>query len=247
MMNQLTEALRMLIRGILHPGPTPGRWAIGSLVLIGVAVLLDIALIERGLTIHDNAGRYFGEGRPGTVAVVALLVTSAVICVLIGRDLAGDALARFWFVFAGVFAFLAADDMFKIHERIDPLIARVFGLDPEAAFVDEIDSVLVALYLPLVAFLTWKHRVRLAEVGWFVLSMSIGAVLFVGMVVVDIANGSVALEESLKLFAAVAIVLALAAARLTWREQRATVKANASHDGRSEPSATHSLPSASGS
>ncbi|MEM1329059.1 MAG: hypothetical protein AAGG07_00715 [Planctomycetota bacterium] len=218
--------LQTAFSSLLRPGPPPTRWARPAIaVAIGFA-LFTAVLIERGWSIHENTGRYFGEGRPGTVAVVVLFVISGVFCLLAARDLgvyAGDRpgkrrFARFWRWFAVLLFYLAADDMFKVHENLDVMIASAAGLDDEKHWVDEIDSIIVALYLPLMVALAWPHRIRLAGTRWLVVCMSLAIVLFIGMVVIDISEGPVALEESLKLFAAVAIMLGVAAARDTYRD-----------------------------
>lgn len=220
----MRELVATTFRSLRRPGPPPPKWAKQAAVVVALMILFGIVLIERGLALHDNPGRYFGEGRPGTTVPVVLLLVSGVFCWLIAKDLRGQqslemgrGFRRFWLAFGGVFAYLAVDDMFKVHERIDPLLAQIFSLNAQSRLVDEIDSVIVAAYLPIVAILAWPHRERLVKTSWFLICMAVASLLFAAMVVFDMAGNMPAVEESFKLFAAVAITIGISAARKTYQ------------------------------
>ena len=205
----------LALKGMVHPHRPHARWtkpAIGVLIGVGVVIAL---LVTAGVVRHDNPGRYFGEGRPGTTATVLMLLVAAGYSWSIWYALRPRKLARFWLVAAIGFAWLAIDDQFKGHETIDNWINLALGRDPEgSAAADNLDVLIVALYLPITAALAWPHRSQLCRLRWAVLCTFVGAACFGVMVWIDWRGGSVAVEESAKLLAVTMLALAIGAARI---------------------------------
>ena len=132
------------------------------------ALVLNCALVSyailRGLGKSGNPGRYFGEGRFTTFFSCAQLLLVAFFAwqtflnrrrLAPGRSVfSGPAL---WAFVAAGFLFLAADDAFKIHERIDIIIHEVFQMQ-ETPFTDRLDDALIALYGVIGFGFLWTYR-----------------------------------------------------------------------------------------
>jgi hypothetical protein len=120
--------------------------------------------ISRGLGKTGNPGRYFGEGRFTTIVSCAQLLLVALfgwLTFLARRRLAngrgifsGPVL---WAFIAAGFVFLAADDAFKIHERLDLIIHEIFHLQ-ETSLTDRLDDGLIALYGVIGCGVLWSYR-----------------------------------------------------------------------------------------
>ena len=203
------------LKGMLHPGWPHPRWAEPAVgVPIGIGLLVAY-LVTAGLIRHDDSGHYFSESRPGTTATVVMFLAAAGWSWSIWHGLRPRKLARFWLVAALGFVWLAIDDQFKGHERLDIWINHALGRDPEGSkAADNLDVLIVALYLPIAAALAWPHRSQLCRLRWALLCTFAAAGCFGVMVWVDWRGGLNAVEESAKLLAATLLALAVGAAHI---------------------------------
>ena len=183
-------------------------------MLIGIGVLIAL-LVTAGVVRHDNPGRDFGEGRPGTTATVVMFLAAAAWSWSIWYGLRPHKLARFWLVAAIGFVWLAIDDQFKGHETLDIWINHARGRDPEGSkAADDLDVLIVAIYFPIAAALAWPHRSQLCRLRWALLCTFAATGCFGVMVWIDWRGGLDAVEESAKLLAATLLALAVGAARI---------------------------------
>lgn len=81
--------------------------------------------------------------------------------------------ARIWALISLGFFFLALDEAFSIHERIDGLIHAVLAID-ETAVTDRIDDLIVLLYGVVGAFLIYLHRGEFRGLGGFYKYLAVG-------------------------------------------------------------------------
>jgi hypothetical protein len=124
-----------------------------------IALAITLGLIPAG-----KPGRYFGEGRFTTViSCVQLLVTAFFSSrIFFARQahaakLASISAAWVWVVIAAGFVFLAADDAFQIHERLDHTIHRTLDMQ-ETPWTDRLDDVIIALYGLIGLVILWLCR-----------------------------------------------------------------------------------------
>ena len=132
---------------------------------IVVANLIVIALaIFLGLVTTGKPSRYFGEGRFTTIISCAQLLAVAffsgrIFLVRLPRaaKVASISTAWVWGFIAVGFAFLAADDAFEIHERLDRIIHESFHIQ-ETAWTDRLDDMIIAVYGFLGFSVLWLFR-----------------------------------------------------------------------------------------
>jgi hypothetical protein len=196
----------------------PGRPPAGLPAVAGVLLVLCLAavvvLIQLGQTWHDDPHRYFGERKAGTYLSFVNLVATAVVAALVARRLAGSSFARFWGVAAAGFVWLACDDLFVLHERIDRAVHGLLGLDPDDPITDHLDDLIVAGYGAAAAALAYVHRAHLASVRWMLVILALAFVVFAMMVVVDFLHLSKTVEDALKVVAGTLILVGFLAAWL---------------------------------
>lgn len=123
-------------------------------------------------------GIFGGSDSTELASLIVLLVTS-VIC---GRvfELRRDANvplffdpARIWALISLGFFFLALDEAFSIHERIDGLIHAILAIE-ETAITDRIDDLIILLYGVVGAFLIYLHRGEFRGLGRFYKYLAVG-------------------------------------------------------------------------
>ncbi|MEL7473159.1 MAG: hypothetical protein AAGK04_07570, partial [Planctomycetota bacterium] len=166
---------------------------------------------------HDNPGRYFGEGRPGTIATVLAFLLAGIVAGQNWWDLRPSRFARFWFVAGVGLVGLAIDDQFKVHEAIGDWITETTNMQGPT---DHVDDIVVLFYAPiagLVALPFWRRLLRL----WGMIAyLGIGFTFFMAMALWDMRLEEdydfdpYAMEESFKLLSAVSIAVAMMSARL---------------------------------
>jgi hypothetical protein len=197
---------------LLRPGPPPPGWPRAAAALLTVSAVLVTLTIAAGVAWHDNPAKYFGERKFGTYVSFFMLLGGAIVSGLIARRLRGAPSRRFWLTAAGLFAWVACDDLFVFHERADKLVHAVLGWDPDDALTDAGDDAIVALYGLVAAWQAYRHRHHLLQLRWMVLTMSVAFACFCAMVVMDVRHASKAIEDTLKVAAGTLIVVALLAA-----------------------------------
>ncbi len=155
-----------------------------ALLALAINVAIVIFTVALGLHKTGNPSRYFGEGRFTTaISCFELLLTAwfaSRICSVRRAQLAG----RGWFsgpilwalVSAG-FVFLAADDAFKFHERLDHVVHVVFHLQ-KTALTDRIDDAIILLYGLIGLAVLWTFRRELRPLRVMLAPLVIGFVFF---------------------------------------------------------------------
>jgi hypothetical protein len=130
---------------------------VGNFVIIAFAIIL-------GLVTAGKPGRYFGEGRFTTALSCGQLLAVAFFSgrmFLARRPLAATigsiSAAWVWGFIAAGFTFLAADDAFEIHERLDRLTHTTFHIQ-ETAWTDRLDDMIIAVYGLLGFSILWLFR-----------------------------------------------------------------------------------------
>ena len=138
-----------------------------NLIVIVLAILL-------GLLKSGNPSRYFGEGRFTTFWSATQLLAIAGLSWLIfirrhrPATLEPNGAPWFrrvhcvWLLMAVGFVFLAADELFELHERMDRFIIR--GLDlPRAPLTDRLDDAIMASYGLIGLAVLWLSRRELVS------------------------------------------------------------------------------------
>ena len=198
---------------LTRPGPAPRGWARrAALLVVGAAVAALVIALAGWLTRRDP-GRYFGEQRPGTLLSAGLLFACAETCRRIHALPGAASFGRFWAAHAVLFAYLALDELLRVHERLDKLIHWLLGLNARNRISDHLDDLILIAYAAFAAALWFRARRLLLRLPWTLLTMAAGFVLFAAMLAVDIAAQTKAVEDGLKLVAGATILSAFLAAR----------------------------------
>ena len=153
-----------------HDGPVPGarpgrdaRLRPTTRDVLAGAAAMTLAVLAYALATGDIT-KAFAEGRPGTYLSMTLLLATAVVSFAIRRRRiaagARPAAALIWLLIGAGFVFLALDEGFEIHERLDRLIHSVGGFE-ETAWTDRIDDVIILAYgvLGLAALILWRREI----------------------------------------------------------------------------------------
>jgi hypothetical protein len=154
---------------------------------------LNLTAVGLGVLVYWYAGvDLFREGSVITIASVVQLATITRISMKIMQARGGgrrrpvwrEPRAVWWATSLG-FAFLAADDLFKIHENIDSLIHYAFDLEKNGVS-DRIDDALVGIYGLVGIGLLIVYRVELKNYGEAIPYLVVGFALLFIMVALDI-------------------------------------------------------------
>lgn len=149
---------------------------------VGVCVLFAVA----GLVAEGDSGKFFGEGKPGTLLSVLLLGLSAYASFKRARGGLPRRVRIGWLVFGVSLALAALDDMFKGHENADKMINGWLGLDPDG-IAGKLDDILVLLYvIPAAVVMAWSWRSFFFREVTFFWRMMVAGLFFLSMVVFDI-------------------------------------------------------------
>lgn len=133
---------------------------------------------------------HFEEGGPLTWYSAAQLLAAAILCRRIRRQRPAAAPGRgLWTMLGLGFVFLALDELFKIHERIDEAAHALLGLR-QTELSDQIDDLIVLAYAMVGAALLWRWRAELKRHGALWRYLAAGLVLTLAMVAADIASDS---------------------------------------------------------
>ncbi len=172
---------------------------------VGIGLLLMVY----GVAAHDDAGKLFGEGKPGTLLSVLMLALGALASARRAMSDLPRSVRIGWAIFGCSLALASADDMFKLHETLDHAINTRLGLDPDG-FADRLDDVLVVMYaLPAMLVVLWSwRRFAFATPGLFP-RLFVAGVFFSLMVLLDVLDRWYAAEELCKIIAAALIFSAV--------------------------------------
>ncbi len=129
---------------------------VANLIIVAFAIILGL--------VSGKPSRYFGEGRFTTAFSCAQLLAVAFFSSRIffaRRPLASKvgsiSAAWVWVFIAASFVFLAADDAFEIHERLDRIIHSTFHIR-ETAWTDRLDDAIIAIYGFIGLAILWLFR-----------------------------------------------------------------------------------------
>ncbi len=149
------------------------------LLMIGLCILLGAALPPH------NPAKMFDEYRPFTIYSVILLAICGVVCAQCAR-LAVAGARTAWTLMAAGFFYLAVDDLSGIHEALDEVINKAFGLDPKATLPDLLDTAIVVLYGIVGVAVLYRHRRDFFKLRGFNAGIVRAASAGVVMVVLDV-------------------------------------------------------------
>lgn len=202
-------------------------WAPATRQTAGIAFGLTAGVVGLcvavGLIDNGDASKWFGEGKPGTLLPVGLLVVSGVVGLKLAlgsrlaererwRVVAGRASWRWGWALLGVALIVAGcDDMFRWHENLDLWLHARFDADP-TGFSDVLDDLFVVGYVAPAGVATWLLRRFLARSSATLQCWAAAFVGFAAMVVLDISEAHAALEEIAKNVAAAFLFVGIAAA-----------------------------------
>lgn len=184
--------MRKLLEHFQNLDRAPGDWELHDyaahawrlalrvwLLMIGLCILLGAALPPH------NPAKTFDEYRPFTIYTVILLVICGVVCVQCAR-LAVAGARTAWTLMAAGFFYLAVDDLSGIHEALDEVINKAFGLDPKATLPDLLDAGIVVLYGIVGVAVLYRHRRHFFKLKGFNAGIVKAASACVVMVVLDV-------------------------------------------------------------
>ncbi len=137
-------------------------------ITIFLELIAIFSAIIRAIVLDRNPQRYFGEGGYITWISFTQLLIMAVIAFLIFRlrlqthqaSGMGNQGRRYllWIIMAGGCVFLACDEVFQFHEKLDFWIHDVLELQ-ETGLTDRIDALIVLIYLCCsLIFLYYQRR-----------------------------------------------------------------------------------------
>lgn len=184
-----------------------------SVVVLSITVTLVAAFALVGLVARSDPDKWFGEGKPGTLLSVAWLIWAGALSVGAGLSLRRGGLRLGWCVFGALLILAAADDMLKIHERLDVWVNGLLGWDPDGNG-DVLDDLLVLGYavpgVVIVAVAMRRYALRLPGLMW---NLALAGMFFGIMVVLDMTELADWLEEGCKLIAGALIINGVRSAR----------------------------------
>jgi hypothetical protein len=202
------------LEALRRPGRPPAALPATAAILLVLSLAAVVVLIQLGHAWHDDPHRYFGERKVGTYLSFVNLVATGVVAALVACRLAGSPFARFWRAAAAGFVWLACDDLFVLHERIDRGVHALLGLDPDDPVTDHLDDLIVAGYGAAAVALAYAHRAPLAALRWMLVILTLAFAVFATMVVVDFFHLSKTVEDALKVVAGTLILVGFLAAWL---------------------------------
>lgn len=122
-------------------------------ILITVA-LLNFLMLFHGGVLRDNPMKHYKEDVVGTHISIALLFVTGIITLRIFLNRTNQII---WLLIGLGFIFLAFDDGFMIHERLDFRIHRYFGIQ-QTSLTDRLDDFLIVLYGLIGLFFLYRYR-----------------------------------------------------------------------------------------
>lgn len=141
--------------------------------------------ISFGLIAFQTTGvNHFSEdGYITTISVIQLLAISW-LALRIHLSPKKATASSLWLVIAFGFFFLAADELFQIHENLDVLIHQLLHLQ-ETAVTDRIDDLLVGLYGVVGLVVLIAHPIAFGQYKQSFPYFILGFILFFTMVILD--------------------------------------------------------------
>jgi hypothetical protein len=200
------------VRRLFEKAPAPPGWPVGLAVLLAFAAGMIAFMLLDGVR-RGEVQFHFAEHKLGTWFSVALLFTAAGLSTLVQWRLRDLRYERFWAWSAIGFVFLAFDDWFRLHERMDVMINTAVGLDPEGRYADHLDDVLVALWglLFLGLFVIYRrHVLTFRAMVWCLVAAAGCLVCMIGIDLMKMPDKT--LEELAKVVGGVWIVAGYLAA-----------------------------------
>lgn len=161
------------------------RWILVLGATVGTAAL--------AVALGDHPAEQFDEGTLGTWASVVLLLAVAAAAFdtwRARRDGLGSGVgpALLWLLVAVAFAYLACDDAFRFHEKLDRFLHRdVLGVAATARTA-RADDVIIGLYGLAALAVLWWFRAELRRVPGLLGVLALGMGLMFVQVGLDVAN-----------------------------------------------------------
>lgn len=166
-------------------GAARRRW-----MLVVGATLATAAL---AVAIGEQPAEQFDEGKLGTWASCVLLLGVAAAAFdtwRARRDALGSATgpALLWLLIAGAFVYLACDDAFRFHEKIDRFLHRDVLHVEATSLTARADDLIIGLYGLAGLGVLWWFRGELRRVPGLIAMLALGMALMFAQVGLDTAN-----------------------------------------------------------
>ncbi len=147
-----------------------------------ISTLVFVVLQVLGFIQFQNPTYYFYEGKPGTYFSFFLILFASIFSFkifLLSKK-------YIWLLLSVGFFYIGLDEIIAIHEKLDWLIHQVFNIK-ETKITDELDDVILLLYLVIGLILIYKNKDEFKK-GQFFLYMKVGVVFFIVMVLSNMVN-----------------------------------------------------------
>jgi len=202
------------LHNLIRWRPIPPLTKLTAIVVLAITAGVFTLCIAVGLGFRGDPGKWFGEGKPGTLLPATLLMLSGLLALKLASRWTGGQRRRAvlgWLIMGAAFAVAGLDDGLKLHERVDDWI-WLWLTERKPQKGNSLDAALVLAYaLPalLAAGLLarWLCRCPGALKSW-----SVAAACFFAMVLCDWSSSSYVGEEMLKGVSAAWIFIGTAAA-----------------------------------
>ena len=221
----------------------------GHLLLAASVICIAVMAITGALAHSDPAHSFHEKGLARYLSALQLVATGCLAFVIYRarRQTSGGlslmAPRTIWLLIGAGFIFLAADDVFKIHENADRSLHTIFGIE-ETGWSDRLDDLIILFYMVIGIAVMWFYRAEMLKFRSVMPVLMVAMVLAVAMIAVDVltnrddvllwllndtevvhlaATWAVVFEESLKLLAEAVFIIAAYRCLLLARRPLASV------------------------
>lgn len=155
-----------------------GLWA----AMVGLSIAIGLAI--------GRPRKMFGEMQLFTIYTGTLLLACSFVCWQCARY--ADAGARgLWRLMGVGFAYLATDELLKIHEYLDLSVHYLLGADPENRITDQLDDAILVLYALIGVSVLAARRRHVLRLRGFARGVLWCGVFFVLMLAFDWAGDAI--------------------------------------------------------
>ena len=167
---------------------------IGGIVpifILATLVFIVVSTIIGSVYYNDPAQFFHEKGLARYVSALQLVITGCLASIVYRLRRAGGAgfsLAAprmIWLFIGAGFIFLAADDVFKIHENLDRSMHTTFGVE-ETGWSDRLDDLIILFYMVVGVAVIWLYRSEMIEFRSVTPVLMVAMVLAVAMIAVDV-------------------------------------------------------------
>lgn len=245
--------MNSIVQSFVRLHVAPDEWSVEQYVqhafkmAVIVWVVLTATCAGVGLATGDPDD-WMGEFALYTYYTVFVLATCSVVCKHCANAVPAGSKSLWNLMHIG-FLFLAADDLFLIHENIDKLIHWMFGADRDHPITNHLDDLIVLTFGVIGALIVWRKRSEILSLRYFVKGMCFALGFLLLMVFFDAVGGvwghvGFVVEEAFKGLGASAFFVTLVAARIQLRRRYAGQSNQPQAVQDPEPATKRSIPAA---